>query len=152
MSHVVSIKTELKDLDAARLAAEELGGQLLTEVKQGRWYGRWVNDYGAKDAAYKLGIRPEDYGKCDAVIRFKDSAYDVMLAKNPETGGYRVYWDFFGPGATLSRHMGGQDARKLLQLYGVHKATLEAKKKGMLVIRQPQPNGIIRLQIQGRSL
>lgn len=150
MSHVVSIKTEIKDLDAAKLVAEELGGELLCDVKQGRWYGRWVNDYDAKDAAYKLGLKTSEYGKCDAVIRFNDCGYDVMLLKNPETGGYRVYWDFYGEGRKLEGKLGGRDAHKLVQLYGVHKATLEARKKGYAVTRQVQPNGAIRLVIQGR--
>lgn len=150
MSHVVSIKTILKDLDAAEATAKELGGELLRDVKNGRWFGSWVNDYDAKDAAYRLGIKPEDYGKCDAVIRFKDCGYDIMLLKDEKLGGYRVYWDFWGEGRKLEDKVGGRDANKLVQLYGVHKATQEARKRGMSVLRQVQPNGTIRLQIQGR--
>lgn len=152
MSHVVSIATELKDLAAVAAAVLELGGELFTGVKRGRWFGQWVNDYGAVDAAYRLGIRTEDYGKCDAVIRFKDCGYDVMLLKNPKTGGYRIYWDFYGEGHKLDAHMGGRDARKLLQLYGVHKATLDAKKRGLTVVRSVKPNGVIKLSMFGRAL
>ena len=36
---------------------------------------------------------------------------------------------------------------KLLQLYGVHKAMLEARKKGQLVTRSQQQNGTIKLCI-----
>jgi len=40
---------------------------------------------------------------------------------------------------------------KLLQLYGVHKATVEAKKKGLSVLRWHQPNGSIKLVLVGVS-
>ena len=39
---------------------------------------------------------------------------------------------------------------KLLHLYGVHKATLEARKKGLSVLRR-QPDGAIRLVLMGAS-
>jgi hypothetical protein len=151
MSHVVAIKTEVTDLKALAAAVAELGGELLEGVKKGRWFGKWVNDYSAADAAYKLGIKTEDYGKCDAVIRFKDSAYDIMLLKNPETNGYRIYWDFYGQnGKSLEDHVGGRDARKLIQLYGVNKATLEAKSRGYGVKREVKTNGAIKLTLFGR--
>ncbi len=152
MSHLVAIKTEVKDLEAVALAAVELGGELVTTVKRGRWYGQWVNDYAASDAAYRQGIPTDQYGRCDAVIRFPGIDYDVMLMKNPETGGYKVYWDFYGPGAQIEAKVGGRNAERLLQLYGVNKATLEARRKGLMVSRQLKPSGVIRLSITGRTL
>ena len=41
----------------------------------------------------------------------------------------------------------GQNYGKLLQLYGVHKAIREAKRKGHLVQRRQQENGAIKLII-----
>ena len=38
---------------------------------------------------------------------------------------------------------------RLLQLYGVHKATIEARRKGLSVVRRPQQNGGIKLVIMG---
>ena len=38
---------------------------------------------------------------------------------------------------------------KLLGLYGVHKATLEAKKKGLSVLSRQQQNGSIKLVLVG---
>ena len=38
---------------------------------------------------------------------------------------------------------------KLMQLYGVHKAMREAKKKGYLATRKTLPNGAIKLTIGG---
>ena len=43
----------------------------------------------------------------------------------------------------------GSNFGKLLQLYAVHKATAEARKKGFSVLRQPQRNGSIKLVLLG---
>jgi hypothetical protein len=43
----------------------------------------------------------------------------------------------------------GQGYGKLLQLYGVHKATIEARKKGLSVLRRQQQNGAIKLVLMG---
>ena len=43
----------------------------------------------------------------------------------------------------------GQGYGKLLQLYGVHKATMEARKKGLSVLRRQQQNGSIKLALIG---
>ena len=43
----------------------------------------------------------------------------------------------------------GQGYGKLLQLYGVHKATIEARKKGLSELRRQQPNGSIKLVLMG---
>lgn len=149
MSHLVSIKTELRDIDCAALAAKELGGELIRDAKQGRWFGKFMDDYDGADAAYKLGIDPKEYGKADHIIRFADSAYDVMLLKNPATGGYRIYFDFWGGnGKTLQNHI-GKNGETLLKYYAAHKTTMEAQKKGWLVTRTIKPTGEIKLQITG---
>jgi uncharacterized protein (DUF2384 family) len=46
------------------------------------------------------------------------------------------------------RHL-PQGYGKLLQLYGVHKATMEARKKGLSVLRRQQQNGAIKLVLMG---
>ena len=45
----------------------------------------------------------------------------------------------------------GKNYGKLLQLYGVHKATIEARKKGLSVIRRQNVNGSIKLVLMGVS-
>lgn len=44
------------------------------------------------------------------------------------------------------------ELEKFTQLYGVCKATMEAQRRGLRVIRNVQPTGVIRLQITGRQL
>jgi hypothetical protein len=43
----------------------------------------------------------------------------------------------------------GQNYGKLLQLYGVHKATIEARKKGLSVMRKQRQDGAIKLVLMG---
>jgi len=43
----------------------------------------------------------------------------------------------------------GKEYGRLLQLYGVHKASKEARRKGLSVLRQPQRNGSIKLILVG---
>lgn len=149
MSHVVSIKTEFKDLDAVKAACAELGLTFKENQKTIRWYGRWVNDYAAEDAAYKLGIDPKQYGTCDHAIEVPGSGYDVGLLKNPATGGYKLYFDFWSSHGKTIQAAIGKNGETLLKYYAAHKTTMEAKRKGWLVQRTQKPTGELVLQITG---
>jgi len=80
----------------------------------------------------------------DFVIQL-NGPYDIAVNKQPDgTFGLTTDW--------WLRHVEkevGNNCGKLLQLYGVHKATAEARKKGFSVMRQPQRNGAIRLVLLG---
>jgi hypothetical protein len=43
----------------------------------------------------------------------------------------------------------GANFGRLLQLYGIHKTTIEARKRGHMVQRKPQRDGSIKLTIGG---
>ena len=137
MSHVVSIKTEFRDLKAVQAACAELGMTFKENQKTIRWYGRWVNDYDAEDAAYKLGIEPKLYGTCDHAIEVPGSDYDVGLLQNPVTKGYKLYFDFYSTHGKAIQAAIGKSGEKLLQYYAVHKLAMEAKLKGYMVQRKP---------------
>lgn len=149
MSHVVSIKTELTDLAAVQAACAELGLVFHENKNRIRWFGKWMNDYSGADAAYKLGIKPEQYGTADHVIEVPGCRYDIGLLKNPETGGYKLYFDYFGEGQKIQAAL-GNNGQKLLQYYAAHKATIECKKKGWLV-KRTQENGNLKLQVTGMA-
>lgn len=148
MSHVVSIKTELRDLEAVKAACKELGLTFHEGQKTIRWYGRWMNDYDGEDAAFKLGIKPEQYGNCDHAIELPGCRYDIGLLRNPATGGYKLYFDYFGEGQKIQAAL-GDNGQKLLQYYAANKATAEARKKGYTVQRQTARNGTLKLTITG---
>ncbi|MDE2100946.1 MAG: DUF1257 domain-containing protein [Patescibacteria group bacterium] len=135
MSHVVSIKTEFRDIEAVKRACSELGLTFKENQKTIRWFGRWVNDYDAEDAAYKLGIDPKLYGTCDHAIEVPNCNYDIGLLKNPETGGYKLYFDFYGEGHKIQAAL-GNNGQKLLQYYAAHKLAMESKLKGYMVQRK----------------
>lgn len=144
MSHVVAIETRIKDLAAAQAAAVFLGGELRLGQQNYKWFGRYMADYHADDAAYKRGIKPEDYGKCDHAIHFPDCQYEVGLRLMPE-GDYVMIFDFWNPEITTK--MGGKAAEGFLQRYAAEKAKLEARKKGYKVAEQKLADGSIKLSL-----
>ena len=126
MSHFTTIKTEIKDIDALRSAVEELGLTLISNVEARGYAGNTL--------------------KGDHVIRLK-GPYDVAVNRQPN-GSYGLTCDWWD--GHVAREVGEKFGR-LLQLYGVHKATGEARRKGHLVQRRAQPNGAIKLVIMAST-
>jgi hypothetical protein len=124
MSHFTTVKTQIKDIEALRSACAELG----LEIKQN-----------AQARGYY-----ENKTKGDYVIKLK-GPYDIALNKQPD-GSFGITADLWE--GHVEKEV-GQGYGKLLQLYGVHKATIEAKKKGLSVLRRPQQNGSIKLVLMG---
>lgn len=120
MSHFTTIKTQIKDVEALRSAVNELGLQLLANTEARGYISNKT--------------------KGDFVIRLK-GPYDVALNQQPD-GTYGLTTDWWD--GHVEKEVGSNFGR-LLQLYGVHKATVEAKKKGYSVLRRHQPNGSIKL-------
>ena len=122
MSHFTTIQTQIKDLEALRAAVAELG---LTLIPNAEARGYVQNK-----------VRGE------YVLRLK-GPYDVALNKQPD-GTYGLTTDWW---RGCVAHEVGENYGRLLQLYGVHKATREARRAGYLVRRQPQTNGSIKLTL-----
>jgi|SRR6185503_7684384 len=124
MSHFTTIKTQIKDLEALRAACGELSLALL-EKANARGYGGTT--------------RQGDY-----VIRLK-GPFDIAVNQQPDAtfGLTTDWWD-----RHVEKEVGPAYGR-LLQLYGVHKASREARRKGLSVLRQPQRNGSIKLILVG---
>ena len=124
MSHFTEIKTQIKDIAALDLACNELGVSLL---------------HNAKARGY---AKQQIHG--DHVIRLK-GPYDIAVNQQPN-GTYGLKTDWWA--GHVEKEV-GKDFGRLLQLYGVHKATLEARKKGLSVQRHQQSNGSIKLVLLG---
>ena len=122
MSHFTTINTQIKDIAALQAACNDLGLELLPNA-EARGYG----------STRQSG---------DFVIRLK-GPYDVALNPQPD-GNYGLSTDWWD--GHVENEV-GKDYGKLLQLYGVHKAIIEARKKGHMVRRTLQQNGAIRLVI-----
>jgi hypothetical protein len=124
MSHFTTIKTQIKDITALSAACSELGLTLLQNT-QARGY-------------------LENTLTGDYVIRLK-GPYDIALNKQPDNtfGLATDWWD-----GHVEKEV-GKDYGRLLQLYGVHKASIEARKKGYSVHRQQKQDGSIKLVLMG---
>ena len=127
MSHFTEIKTQIKDIEALRSACQELGLTLLQNADARGYY--------------------ENKTKGDYVVQLK-GPYDIALNKQQD-GTFGLTADLWQ--GHVEKEV-GPGYGKLLQLYGVHKATIEARKKGLSVLRRPQQNGSIKLVLMGVSL
>lgn len=151
MSHVVATKIVVHDLDALDAACKELGLTLVRGQKTWSWWGTWANDYSSTDAAYRRGIDTSQYGKGDHAIKVPGTTWEIGVIKNTgKEGGYRLAFDFYGSsGQVITQAVGGNDANKLMQLYGKHKVLLEAKKKGWLASVKTTKNGGLQVTLSG---
>lgn len=117
MSHVVTSPVIITSLACLKRAVASFGKLHWCEgQKTHRWYGRWVKDYHMDDAAYKLGIDPKTYGKCEHAIRVDGSNYDIGVVKRKDGKGYSLVWDFFGTGRQINEVI-GDGAEHLLVAY-----------------------------------
>ena len=124
MSHFTTIKTQIKDIEALRSACQELGLPLLQSTEARGYYENTI--------------------KGEYVIQLK-GPYDIALNQQPD-GSYGFTADLW---AGHVEQEVGKNYGKLLQLYAVHKAMREAKRKGHLVNRKQNQDGTIKLVIQG---
>jgi len=122
MSHFTTIQTEIRDVEALRLACAELGIEVLEHTQARGFAGNGL---------------PGDY-----VLRLQ-GPYDIAVQRQPE-GTYRLSTDWWE--GHVEREVGANYGR-LLQLYAVHKATLEARKRGVAVQRNRLKNGAIKLTL-----
>ena len=124
MSHFTTIQTQVRDIAALRDACQELGLQVVEK---------------ADARGYAGNVLPGDY-----VVRLQ-GPYDIALNHQPD-GTFGLTTDWWA--GYVAKEV-GPDYGKLLQLYGVHKAMREARKKGLTVRRQPISDGRIKLTIGG---
>jgi|SRR6266853_1146947 len=117
MSHVATVEVEIRDLDALRAACAAAGLEFREGQRTFRWYGRWVKDYNGQDAAFRAGIDPKDYGKCEHAIGVPGNAqaYEIGVVKKPG-GGYLLAWDFFMGGYGLEK-VAGKGCLNLVRSY-----------------------------------
>ncbi|MEI7435997.1 MAG: DUF1257 domain-containing protein [bacterium] len=124
MSHFTTIATQIKDISALRAACTELGVALI-ENAVARGYG-------------------SNSHKGEYVIKLK-GPYDIAVNRQPD-GTFGFTSDFWG--GHIEKEVGTNYGR-LLQLYGVHKAIAEARRKGYTTRRQTLGDGAIKLVIGG---
>ncbi len=123
MSHFVSIQTQIKDIEALRSACAELS-------------------LGFEKDAQARGIGTQQHG--DYVIRLKGPCDVAVVRQEKGTHGLAAdWWD-----GAVEKEV-GKNFGRLLQLYAVHKAGHEARKRGLNVQRRSLSNGTIKLVLTG---
>ena len=141
MSHMAAIDLEITDLNAMELACGHLGLKLVRGQTTWTWFGSWVNDYHAKEAAYNFGIDPKEYGKCaEHVIRMvgDDDAYEIGVVRRRDgKPGYILLFDWFAQSNKIEKLIKGVNekgefdrAGKLKQYYTACKSEVGLKAKG----------------------
>jgi hypothetical protein len=124
MSHFATVTTQIKDIAALKSACKELGLEVIANAT--------ARGYSTNT------VRGEH------VIRLK-GPYDIAVNPQP-AGTFGLTTDWWE--GHVEKEV-GKDYGRLLQLYAVHKATAEARKRGHSVQRKAAANGVIKLVIGG---
>jgi hypothetical protein len=140
MSHVSTIKMEITDLDSLEKACELIGMELVRGQTNYRWFGKYLADYSGDDAAFKHGIDPKDYGKCEHALRVagNPNAYEVGLVKNPNGPGWVLIYDFWAGGHGLQAVI-GNNAGNLRREYALQVGMRQMARKGFRTERVINP-------------
>lgn len=116
MSHVVTSPVIITDLECLWEALKKFPKIKVHKKSTYHWYGKWVKDYHNEDAAYKNGIDPADYGKCEFALHMNGVTYEAGVCKRKDGKGYSIVWDFFSDGRKISEYL-GTGAEKLMVAY-----------------------------------
>lgn len=130
ISHVAQCSLQVKDLDALKSAAAELGLVFMEGQKTHAWYGRWLNDWNDPRAAALQGRDPKTFGTCVHALRLKDHKggdYEIGVVQNAD-GTFGLVYDSYGPGRKLEIQA-GVDMVKLKAEYGAAVAMKNLKKQ-----------------------
>jgi len=156
MSHWTNIQTQIKDIAALDAAVKELGLALVKNATaRGYASNQLKGDYVIRlKGPYDIAVNLNKQGFKSDVTHGGVVAELGFSAKRAVAGAYSLSTDWFNPteggyeNGPVEKVV-GKNFGKLLQLYGVHKTMIEARKKGHLVQRKAQKDGSIKLTIGG---
>ncbi|MGN6556202.1 MAG: hypothetical protein ACTHLW_21030 [Verrucomicrobiota bacterium] len=140
MSHIATIATTITDLNAVKLACAELG-LTFNENQTTCMFWPDAGQPQLQPCDHAIQLPSGSYKMELGLVRNPDGSYalvgDDLLHQSEADGPTGEYWvkAIFG----MDKNPLGRKFQKLIQLYGVHKTTLEAKKKGWLVNRSYVP-------------
>jgi hypothetical protein len=142
MSHLATIKTEIKDIAALKAACKELGLQFNEGATTHRIWCDNPKIWATQEAPCAHSITSDKWKmvgglQLDIGLIKTETGYTMSMDNMLESEGY-----FRGSSI-------GEGACKLLQFYGVNKATIEARKQGWIVQRKAGADGAIKLVCHG---
>jgi hypothetical protein len=131
LSHLTVSSVVIKDIEALRVAAKSLGG----ELEQSKVFTSYTGDK----------------NPCEYRIKLSGVNYQVGIIRDPKTGAFALTHDNYGYQG--SRHDGhlleekfGPGLQKLAQAYTRQTAVMAARKAGYMVSEKRLPTGQIKLQ------
>lgn len=130
MSHLVTIKTQIKDLAALDAAAKAVG----LELRRGQETFRW------------WGTNPET---CTHALSIPNSKSGAEIGVVKDGAHFKLIYDFYGSQGDRIRELVGEKCGKLVQAYNTEVITRTAKLVGKKVVRKVLPNGTVKLEIRG---
>lgn len=139
MSHISTIKVQVKSLTALEAACQRLGFNLVQGQKTYKWYGTYMGDYPLPE-----GIKKADLGKCTHAIKVPGAMYEVGIVKQGDS--YTLLYDFWSPGGLFDKL--GPNAEKLVQAYAIEAAREEALRQGYSTWEEGMIDGSVQLHIQ----
>jgi hypothetical protein len=121
MSHVTTIKMEIRDLDALEQACQKIGLQFKRNQTHYKWFGQFVGDY------REAGTDPKEMGKCNHAISVpgNKNAYEIGVAEKGDH--FELRYDFWSGGFGLEK-LAGKRCANLTEAYTQVVALNEAKK------------------------
>ena len=143
MSHVVSSPVIITNIECLKRALAKFPKLKFIEgAKTYEWWGRWENDYAKEDAAYKLGIDPSQYGKCEHKLHMDGVEYEIGICKRKDGQGWSPVWDFVSDGYKLSAYI-GDGAEKLMSEYSRQFVLMHAEQEGLSCSQQETEDSIV---------
>lgn len=150
MSHLATIKTEVKDIAAIKAACAELGFTfnenktqfgMMRETRPTHWEATTNEcshsishpDWVAMGIPLEVGLVKTATG------------YSLQFDEILQGEGSFNYWG----NSCFKGNIIGTNGGKLMQMYGVHKASIEAKRHGYTTRRETKTDGTVRLVMAG---
>jgi hypothetical protein len=147
MSHVVSSEVVITDLDCLKATLARFPKLHWKEGQTSyEWVGKFYNDYDGKDAAYKRGIDPSQYGHSEHALSLDGCKFEIGVTKRKDGEGYSLVWDFIGDGRKLSQYI-GDNAEKLMSAYSEEYCRRYAQETGMLFQSTEMEDGNLRVEM-----
>ncbi|MDB6027519.1 MAG: hypothetical protein JWM68_3742 [Verrucomicrobiales bacterium] len=149
MSHIATIQTQITDLEAVKRACKELG-LVFKENQTTCAFWPSGNQPQLHPCTHAVELPVGDFRMELGLVKTGNTyslVGDDLLHMSEKDGQVGVNWckDIFG----RETNPLGQKFGKFLQLYGVHKATMEAQRKGYLVTRKVGANNSIQIVATG---
>jgi hypothetical protein len=138
VSHISTIKVQVRSLDALRAACARLGFTFQEAQQTYKWYGRYLYDTRLPE-----GIRVEDLGRCEHAIQVPGAAYEVGVVRQGDH--YTLLYDFWYTGG-LEPAL-GKNAERLVQAYTIEAAIEEATRQGYSCWEEGQEDGSVKLHV-----